>query len=240
MINLLIADDNLNYVVSLVNTLNKRNDEIKVIGIAKNGKEAIEIINKIDNIDIILLDLKMPYYSGKEVLNKIEDKKKYEKAFIILSGDSEMLKDLTTNEMINTIIYKAEDLNATVEKINEAFKNKEDLKKQKYLKNKIIKEVAYLGYNISYQGTQYLIDCIEIIAQRYEWNICNLEKDVYPIISKKYQKSIHNIKCSICRATDNMYFDCEINKLKKYFCLSTDTKPKVKTVINTIIRKISN
>lgn len=240
MINLLIADDNLNYVVSLVNTLNKRNDEIKVIGIAKNGKEAIEIINKIDNIDIILLDLKMPYYSGKEVLNKIEDKKKYEKAFIILSGDSEMLKDLTTNEMINTIIYKAEDLNATVEKINEAFKNKEDLKKQKYLKNKIIKEVAYLGYNISYQGTQYLIDCIEIIAQRYEWDICNLEKDVYPIISKKYQKSIHNIKCSICRATDNMYFDCEINKLKKYFCLSTDTKPKVKAVINTIIRKISN
>ena len=32
--------------------------------------------------------------------------------------------------------------------------------------------------------------------------------------------------------------DCEVEKLKKYFSFSIDTKPKVKTVINTIINKI--
>lgn len=36
-----------------------------------------------------------------------------------------------------------------------------------------------------------------------------------------------------------MYYNCEIEKLKNYFNFDIDIKPKIKTVIETIVRKIS-
>lgn len=47
----------------------------------------------------------------------------------------------------------------------------------------------------------------------------NLQGCVYPIVSKIYSKSIQNVKNSILKATDHMYYDCDINRLKTYFGL---------------------
>lgn len=46
MVNVLIADDNISYAVTLMNYINKNNENIKVCNIAKNGKETLEILNK--------------------------------------------------------------------------------------------------------------------------------------------------------------------------------------------------
>ena len=67
MVNILIADDNIDYAVNLMNYISKENNNIKVCNIAKNGKETLEILNLKDNIDIILLDYKMPIYNGKSL-----------------------------------------------------------------------------------------------------------------------------------------------------------------------------
>ena len=67
----------------------------------------------------------------------------------------------------------------------------------------------------------------------------NLEKNIYPIISQNYNNTIHNIKCDINRANNMMYYECDASKLQDYFSLNKDTKPKIKTVVNTIIDKIS-
>lgn len=137
MVNVLIADDNIDYAIYLMNYINKKNEHIKVCNIAKDGKEALELLNNNNNIDVILLDYKMPIYNGDQILNKI------------------------------------------------------------------------------------------------------LDKDIYPKISIIFNDSVHNIKCRINRETNIMYFNCEVEKLKKYFSFSIDTKPKVKTVINTIIKNIN-
>ncbi len=63
-------------------------------------------------------------------------------------------------------------------------------------------------------------------------------KSVYPIIASRYNKSVHNIKCSIVRETNEMYLACKLDTLKNYFHYCEDTKPKVKTVINTILNKL--
>ena len=56
MVNVLIADDNVDYAINLMNYINEKNENIKVCNIAKNGKETLEILNLKDNIDVILLD----------------------------------------------------------------------------------------------------------------------------------------------------------------------------------------
>ena len=96
--------------------------------------------------------------------------------------------------------------------------------------------MEYLHYNLSSIGTSYLIDTILIASKKKK---INLETDIYKIIANKYSKSVNNIKWNIYNATNNMYYECKSEKLKEYFNLYNDTKPKVKMVISTILNKIS-
>lgn len=63
MFNMLIADDNINFIKSLINNILISNDKIRLIKIATDGKETLDIIKK-QKIDILLLDLNMPIYWG--------------------------------------------------------------------------------------------------------------------------------------------------------------------------------
>lgn len=237
MLNVLIIDDNLNYATNLMNFINKKNDNIKVCGIVNNGEDAIKELNNNCKFDIIILDLKMPKYNGKEVLDRIKDRRMYEKSFVIISSESESIRELIKNNMIYTILHKNIGMQEIVDRLNEILEDKEKNKSRKKYRNKIISELNFLGYDMSYKGTKYLIDAIEYIVLNNK-EVCNLEKNVYSMISKKYNDSIHNVKCNISRTNNNMYYECEIEKLKKYFYLDKDLKPKNKTIINVITNKI--
>lgn len=238
MINVLIADDNIDYAVNLMNYINEKNNNIKVCNIAKNGQETLDILNLKSDIDVILLDYKMPILNGGQVLDKIIDKEKYNNSFIVISGEIESVIKLRENKMIHSILYKNMKTEEIIKQINELLEYKESIKKAKIIKNKIIDEILYLGYDISHKGTQYLIKTIEYIALNPNRELEKLEKNVYSKIASIYNDSAHNVKCRINNATTIMYYNCEIEKLKKYFCFNVDVKPKVKTIINTIINKI--
>ncbi len=204
------------------------------------GKKTLKILNNENNIDVILLDYKMPFYNGQEVLERILDKEKYEDSFIIISGEIENVITLRENEMIHSIIYKNTKMNDILKKINELLEYKESLKDSRILENKITDEILYLGYDISHKGTQYLIDAILLIYESGEYDIFNLKEDVYPIVAKKYNKTLHNIKCDINKANDCMYKVCKKERVRKYFKFFDDTKPTVKNVIYTILNKIDD
>lgn len=107
------------------------------------------------------------------------------------------------------------------------------------LKNEIINELEYLGYNISHVGTRYMQDIIYIMIKQNFDITCNIKKDIYPFLYQKYQKSYNNIKANINRATEIMYYECNEDKLKKYFnniCIIE--KPTPKYVINSISNKV--
>jgi len=70
-------------------------------------------------------------------------------------------------------------------------------------------------------------------------SLSNLEKYVYPKIARMYGEKASNVKSRINKETTLMYYNCKINKLKKYFYLDFDTKPKVKYVINMIGNKVN-
>lgn len=239
MINVLIADDNVEYAVNLMNYINEKNENIKICNIAKDGKETLEIMNLKNNIDVVLLDYKMPFYNGKQIMEQVENKTKYQDSIIIISGEVEASMKLRQYEMVHSIIFKTTGMDEIVRRINELFEYKEKIKKTNIIRNDIIKELLYLGYDISHKGTQYLIKVIEYIISNPEMELEKLEK-TYSKIACIYNTSTGNIKCRINKATIEMYYNCGIEKLKKYFNFDTDIKPKVKTVINTIIIKLYN
>jgi len=89
----------------------------------------------------------------------------------------------------------------------------------------IIKELEYISYNTDYKGTNYLIDTILQVYRNKNLIMENLQKDVYPIISDIYKKSVNTIRCNIRRATECMYCECDIKKLNEYFGIIDDERP---------------
>ena len=117
-------------------------------------------------------------------------------------------------------------------------KDKNEKNKEIQLRNKITKQLQYLNYNLAHKGTQYLIDAIMLIHHTGDYDIFNLKEDIYPIIAKRYGKSIHNIKSDINKANDYMYKICKKERVMKYFKFFDDSKPTVKNVIYTILNKL--
>ena len=239
MINILIADDNLDYATSLMNYINLKNESIRVCNIISDGNNVINFLNNYNNIDVVLLDYKMPSYNGKEILNQINNKIKYKKSFIIISGEFNEARNLYDNEMVYTVMNKLVGLSTIYSTINELIIHKEKRNLENDRKQKVIKELLYLGYDISHKGTSYLIDVINYIQNNQNKNLDNLNRDVYPIIAQIHNVNVHNIKCYIARETNEMYLKCKTKRLQDYFSYAEDTKPNVKTVIYTIINKIA-
>lgn len=70
MISILIVDDEKLARLELKNLLNEINTNFKIIGEAKNGKEAVEMIDTLKP-DVVFMDIQMPEFSGFDVLKKI-------------------------------------------------------------------------------------------------------------------------------------------------------------------------
>ena len=76
----LLADDDMRNVFALTNILEDKG--IKVL-VAKNGKEAVERIDKNPDIDLILMDIMMPEMDGYEAMGKIRKKGQFKQLPII-------------------------------------------------------------------------------------------------------------------------------------------------------------
>lgn len=212
MINVLIVSKSISCCKNLIYNVINENEELKIVGVANSKKEMNKIIEKM-NIDIILMNLKLcevnKYINSKVIKETIKPH-----SIIIISDEN-----IEKNECINKYIfdyasYKDDSFEDIIHAINNLVKIKItpkflDSKKDNFediIKVKIKKELKYLGYNFYYKGTKYLVDAIYILYNMKDYYNKILKRDIYPIISKKYNTSINNIKCNIRNATDIMFF----------------------------------
>ena len=81
-----IADDNEN-MVRLLSDIVRNDEELQVIGTAKDGEEAYEMI-RTKEPDVVLLDIVMPKLDGLGVMDKVNSDKNLKKHpnFIMVSA----------------------------------------------------------------------------------------------------------------------------------------------------------
>lgn len=109
MVNVLVVEDNFHYLKNLINILSDTNSKVKLYKISTDGKEAIDIIkNQKNNIDIILLDLKLPKCDGIQILNYMESNKlvKFENSVIVISGEMDLILQIRNNPYLFSYIAK--------------------------------------------------------------------------------------------------------------------------------------
>ncbi len=234
MFTILIADDNIDFAKLVVNDIVSSREDLKVIKIATNGKEALDLMNSFQ-IDIVLLDLEMPIYNGIQVLDMLseEKKKQYERSVIVITAEDEYVPEILKNPLVAYTTLKGI---GQYERILNKIDSLVEEKSNSLVYKKIINELSTIGYNLNHNGTKYLIDTIFEIYLHQDSFQGNLKKEIYPLISFYHHKSVHNIKCSITRATENMVYYSNSEIFNKYF---NGFKPTTKTVINIILNRLT-
>lgn len=237
MLNLLIIDKDINHSKYLLNYISENSSQVRVHSIANTLSEGIKVLNTgLIDITLINLDDGIDYIITE--LHTISNCyfEKYRKSIIILSNS---INNVCSDSYIYEYVPSTEDLSILFLKISEIAKNKVAKFNNSILLNKINRELEYIGYNLSYIGTKYLSESIALIYNNYDSSE-NLNKNVYPIIAKKYHKTVNNVKCNIMTATNSMFYECDETRLKSYFNFYTISRPKPKLVIYTVLNKLYN
>ncbi len=210
MVNALTISKNIDFVQSLLSDLNTLNLQIRVAGISATKSKTFEVLGS-PNFKIVFLD--------KELESD------YPKAFV---KNNKNVIVLSYNENFNLISPR-------IVRFLKELIEKHDLESRRA---KVSKELEYIGYKFKYKGTHYLREAIlQMLASRNTM-VDNLQTDVYPVIAKMYSKTALNIKSSINKATECMYYECDAKRLEDYFKCGEDVKPTVKQVIFTVIGNI--
>lgn len=117
MLKLLIVDDEQIICKGLRLTIPWEEHNIKVVGEAYNGFEALDIINKHSNIDIVLTDVRMPKMDGLQLVKELQEYSNKPR-IIIISGHDEfqyakkamgmgvkdyLLKPIKIDELLKTV-----------------------------------------------------------------------------------------------------------------------------------------
>lgn len=185
MLNLLIIEDNLIESHFLVNSICKKVPNIRLYSVVSTGIEAIDILKE-KEVDIIILDLKLPDMEGKDVIDFISKNNiiKYKSSVIAITEDIQLLTKIIGNEYIFTYCSKTNDINFIIEKINDLLNIKEKKNQTNIIKEQIKIELENLNFDFSYIGTKYIYECIyQCYCKRIIYDV-NLNKEIYPIISK--------------------------------------------------------
>ena len=239
MTNILVVEDNLNYLKKITNILSDLSIKVNLCKIAIDESEAIDIIkNTQNNIDAILIDLKMVNSNEVQIFDYIESNKlmQFKNSIIVVSGENGTEVKLKNNAYLFSYISENTDISKIIMEIEKLAKIKEDEKS--LIEYKICNELKYLQYNFSYVGTKYLMEAILLLYYNKLWEDIKLEKEIYPIISKKYKKSVNSIKCNIIYATNEMFFDCNQETLLSYLEEYSLLKPVPKKIIFSVLEKI--
>lgn len=237
MLNLLIIDKDINSSMYLLNYISENSYQVRVHSIASNLAEGIKILNT-GLIDITLINVDDDINSIIHNLHTISNSffEKYRKSIIVLSKN---VDNVSSDSYVYEYVSSTEDISMIFLKISEIAKNKIAELNNSILLSKIYEELKYIGYNPSYYGARYLAESIALIYNNYDSSE-NLNKNIYPVIAKKHNKTVNTIKGDIRSATNSMFYECDETRLKNYFNFYTVSKPKPKLVIYTVLNKLYN
>lgn len=227
MINILVINKDNDYSVELLNNICNLTN-IKISNIANDIEHIHKFLNN-NPFDIMLLDSNfLPLANMDDIFKNFL--LKYKDAIIVLLDKKSSYK--TYQKFDSTYKYNFDYiLHLIIEKSAKKLECKNIMKKIK-------EELNYLGYKPNHFGTKYLADIIYIV---YSTNFeGSLESKIYPYIAYKYSKSVNTIKCDIINATTLMACESSKENLIQHLGHYNYLKPSPKTIIYSIINKISS
>ena len=221
-ITVLIADDNQDFSKTLATYLGNEKD-MEVVGIAKDGVEAVEQIKELLP-DVAILDVIMPHLDGLGVLEKINNSNIVKSPICIML--SAVGQDKITQKSIalgaDYYVVKPFDIELLIKRIREIknfrpipnrnFITRESTPIRKYIeidKSKGEKNLEALVTNIIHEvgvpahikGYQYLREAIMLVINDIDV-INQITKSLYPQIAQKFNTTPSRVERAIRHAIE--------------------------------------
>ncbi len=234
MIQVLIADDNADFCITLTNYLMQHTDFLRVQAITTNGKDALNEIKKLKP-ELILLDLKMPEYSGIEILQQLDKMEEYKPHVIVVSGEIAYIKKAYQYKNIDRVINKSTGFSEILEYISEVY----EIIDNEQIIESIKKDLQRLDFNLSANGAKYLFDGIKVAIGENDL-ILKVEKDLYQRIGIINSIDAKKVKWNIDKVIKAMWETGNKQEIRQYFDLPIKSKPTSKIVIYKLIQIVEN
>ena len=208
-LNVAIADDN-ERMLRLLGDIIESDDELNVVGVARDGEEAYHVI-KAKEPDVVLLDIVMPKLDGLGVLDRVSQDTSIKKhpAFIMISaiGQEKITEDafdlgadyFIVLSRIKNVRRPAAGRGAEVRKVN-AYEKAEETK-ERNLEADVTDIIHEIGVPAHIKGYQYLRDAIVMSVNDMDM-LNSITKILYPTIAKKYQTTSSRVERAIRHAIE--------------------------------------
>jgi len=237
-IRVLVADDNQEFAMTLAGYLDKE-DEMEVIGIARDGEEAYEMI-KTSLPDVAILDVIMPHLDGLGVLEKLETSEITKKPLCIML--SAIGQDKITQKAISLgaqyYIVKPFEIQVLIKRIRE-LKNYqpnqaklsyigreikapyieitgESKKSEENLEALVTNVIHEIGVPAHIKGYQYLREAIMMVVSDIEI-INQITKQLYPEIAQKHKTTPSRVERAIRHAIEVAWSRGQTDTVEKIF-----------------------
>ncbi|MGN0170531.1 MAG: sporulation transcription factor Spo0A [Lachnospiraceae bacterium] len=215
-LNVAIADDN-EMMLELLSTIVRSDQELQVIGTAKDGEEAYRLIKE-KSPDVVLLDIVMPKLDGLSVLDKVNHDRTIKKhpRFIMISAiGQEQITEDAFKKGADYYIMKPYDNNTVISKIKHlsecnSHKNvvnrfsvyeKEEPAGVHNLESDVTSIIHEIGIPAHIKGYQYLREAIIRSVEDTEM-LGSITKILYPSIAKKFQTTPSRVERAIRHAIE--------------------------------------
>lgn len=230
MIQVMIADDNLDLNNLCCNILSKDKD-IQIISSTLDGESTLKDYIQLKP-DVLLLDLDLPKMNGIDIINNIclDETEKKKNNIIIISGNTELRYNLFNTSKIFRIMPKPVDFNDVISTIKEiATENNYIPIVEKEIRNFLFS----LNFNLYADGTRYLIDAIKLGSENIKL-VRNI-KTLYDKVAELHSTSSNTIKWGIRNAIETMNHNTTKHEINKIFHINYDKKMTPKYFIPLVI-----
>lgn len=243
-IKVLIIDDNIK-LVEMIKEYFKTSNGVEISITAKDGLEGIEKAEtKVNDYDLILLDLIMPNKDGLFVLEEMK-KRKINKPVIVETSynTSDVIKEVSEYGVNYFILkpFELDDLEQKIRKVFDRTSSSNDIDfYNSNLQVSITKILHELGIPSHIKGYQYIREGIGIVFENPD-TIGGITKELYPELADKYDTTVSRVERAIRHAIEVSWNRGDWDLMEEIFGHSVDidkAKPTNSEFIVTIADKL--
>ncbi|MCM3801943.1 sporulation transcription factor Spo0A [Clostridioides difficile] len=258
-IKIVLADDNKDFCQVLKEYLSNE-DDIDILGIAKDGIEALDLVKKTQP-DLLILDVIMPHLDGLVVIEKLNtmDIPKMPKIIVLSAVGQDKITQSAINLGADYYIVKPFDFVVFINRIRELVSNRvtqvepkprpvqeTQMTRSDFVKNvgnietEITNIIHEIGVPAHIKGYLYLREAIKMVIDNVEL-LGAVTKELYPSIAKKFNTTPSRVERAIRHAIEVAWSRGKvdtINQLFGYTVHNTKGKPTNSEFIAMIADKL--
>uniref|UniRef100_A0A7C2IWB7 Stage 0 sporulation protein A homolog n=1 Tax=Ammonifex degensii TaxID=42838 RepID=A0A7C2IWB7_9THEO len=221
-VRVLIADDNREFCELLKEFLNQQAD-FELVGVAYNGMEAVEAIEK-TRPDVVILDIIMPHLDGIGVLEKFANGTlPYRPKFVVLTAlGQEAITQRAVELGADYYVVKPFNFSVLASRIKQLGDGTARSTpfvapvKPRNLDMAVTNIIHEIGVPAHIKGYHYLRDAILMVVN--EINLLGgITKELYPMIAQKYNTTPSRVERAIRHAIELAWDRGNVEAISKFF-----------------------